>query len=163
MARPAKQKCQLCAMMPAVQAKRVHGDTGDGCWDARLCAGRRAFYRRRAKQLQASDGVPVVPVTAPKATFALLFLYRATESSPLHALGAELWDGQKAIARIEPIHCFGYTASQVVAFSQEVLKAFSEQYDLDLRQFKDQIRLTPDACPIRPCPLYPQISYGSDR
>jgi hypothetical protein len=160
MARPAKLKCQLCTMMPATQAKRVHGEIGDGCWDARLCAGRRAFYRRRAKELlQASESLPVIPVTVPKATFALLFLYRASESSPLHALGAELWDGQKAIARIETIHCFGYTASQVVAFSQEVLKAFSAQYDLDLRQFKDQIRLKPEACPIRPCPLHPEISY----
>jgi hypothetical protein len=68
----------------------------------------------------------VVPVPAVPA--AVLYLYRQRVDAPIHAIGAELWVGQKKKAAIAPVHCFGLTAGQIAAYLQQVLMVFSQKY-----------------------------------
>ncbi len=94
----------------------------------------------------------VVPPTVPAA---VLYLYRARVDDPLHAIGAELWLGQVKVAQIEPVHTMGLMPVQVKGFLKEILTAFSAQMGgVGVTQFEIQKELSPDCCPIRPCPLH---------
>jgi hypothetical protein len=95
----------------------------------------------------------VVPIQAAPA--AVLHLYRPRVGDPLHAVGAELWVGQKKVAMIEPVHTLGMTGSQVKAYLCQILQAFSQQQGVDLEKFETQVELNPSTCPITPCPLRP--------
>jgi len=155
MPKPLNPKCQLCAKLPTVQAKLLHGAEGDGCWDANVCHNRRSFYRHR-RDSQAK--MEVLQVEPPVTHFAVLYLYKETGDRPLHALEAQLWCGQKPICRLEPIHCFGLTAGKVKAYTEKVLQAFSEEYQISLYQYKEMFEINPTHCPVRPCPLHPELS-----
>ncbi|WP_235602639.1 hypothetical protein [Nodularia spumigena] len=50
-------------------------------------------------------------------------------------MGAELWLGQKPICRLEPIHSFGLTVGKIRAYTDQVLQAFAQQYNVSLYQF----------------------------
>jgi hypothetical protein len=69
-------------------------------------------------------------------------------------MSAELWLGQQAICKIEPIHCFGLTAGKIRAFSQQVLQTLGSRYQVVLPQYKEMFEISPTLCPIRPCPLH---------
>jgi hypothetical protein len=151
MPKPPNPKCELCAGLPVAQARVIHGADGDGCWDAKYCYNRRSFYRHR---LASTAALEIVQVPPPESLFAVLFLYKEPGDKPLHALGAELWKGQKPICRLEPIHCFGLTAGKIRAYSDQVLKAFSEQYGTVLHQYKEMFEISPSHCPVQgDCPL----------
>jgi hypothetical protein len=84
-----------------------------------------------------------------------LHLYRARVDDPLHAIGAELWLGQSKIAQIEPVHTMGLIPAQIKVFLKEILTAFSGQVTGDgVAQLEVQKKLSPNCCPIRPCPLH---------
>jgi hypothetical protein len=98
----------------------------------------------------------VVPTVVPAA---VLYLYRVRVDNPLHAdswyeaIGAELWLGQSKVAQIEPVHTMGLMPAQIKVFLKEILTAFSGQVP-GVNQFEVQKELSPDCCPIRPCPLH---------
>ncbi|NJL10690.1 MAG: hypothetical protein HC908_12345 [Calothrix sp. SM1_7_51] len=46
-------KCRKCAMLNADLAKEIHGQTGDNCWDLKVCYSRRSHARHRDKRNQA--------------------------------------------------------------------------------------------------------------
>jgi hypothetical protein len=46
------EKCRLCAKLPAIDAKKLHGTEGDNCWDARVCPNRRSYARHRDRRNQ---------------------------------------------------------------------------------------------------------------
>lgn len=152
MPKPFSNKCLLCSQLSTAQAKIVHGSDGDNCWDAKYCHNRRSFYRRRASQTNDAE-IDTMTVEPPANYFAVLYLYKAPGDKPLHALGAELWYGQKAICRLEPIHCFGLTAGKIKAYTEQVLKAFSQKYNCTLAQYKEMFEVNPSKCPIPECPL----------
>jgi hypothetical protein len=154
--------------MTKVVAK--HGPTGTNCWVGEKCHKRRTYYRNRdrynaskrkqyrgvAVEAEVDDGkgtvLTVVPPTVPAA---VLHLYRARVDDPLHAIGAELWLGQCKVAEIEPVHTMGLMPVQVKGFLKEILTAFSTQVGgAGVVQFEIQKELSPDCCPIRPCPLH---------
>ncbi|MBE9210523.1 hypothetical protein IQ244_29280 [Nostoc sp. LEGE 06077] len=153
MPKPLDPKCQLCAKMPTSKAKVLHGKDGDGCWNPNVCHNRRSFYRRRK---QDSSGIESIQVEAPATHYAVLYLYKEAGDKPLHALGAELWLGQKPICRLEPIHCFGLTAGKIRAYTDKVLQAFATEYNVTLYQYKEMFEIVPTHCPVRPCPLHPE-------
>jgi len=41
------EKCRLCAKLPATEAKQLHSEEGDRCWDSRVCLNRRSYARHR--------------------------------------------------------------------------------------------------------------------
>jgi hypothetical protein len=154
MPKPLDPKCQLCAKLPAVKARVLHGPEGDGCWNPRICHNRRSFYRNKSKN--DSGQIEAIAVAPPETYFAVLYLYKDSGDKPLHALGAELWLGQKPVCRLEPIHCFGMTASKIRAYTDKVLQAFAAEYSITLYQYKELFEIAPTHCPVRPCPLHPE-------
>ncbi|MDX2099943.1 MAG: hypothetical protein SFW36_19385 [Leptolyngbyaceae cyanobacterium bins.59] len=50
MPRQLPEKCRLCAKLHSVEAKRIHGPEGDGCWDSRVCPNRRSHARHRQRR-----------------------------------------------------------------------------------------------------------------
>lgn len=154
MPKPINSKCQLCALLPTAKAKVLHGAEGDGCWNPKYCHNRRSFYRHQEKP---SAGATIT-VPPPESYFAVLYLYKEPGEKPLHALGAELWHGQQAVCRLEAIHCFGLTAGKIRAYSDQVLQAFSKQYEVSLSQYKEIFEIGQGLCPVRPCPLHPGLN-----
>ncbi|MBD2214386.1 hypothetical protein H6G27_31690 [Nostoc linckia FACHB-104] len=153
MPKPLNPKCQLCASLPTAKAKVLHGTQGDGCWNPKVCHNRRSFYRSRTEDNSGIDSIAVEP---PATYFAVLYLYKESGDKPLHALGAELWLGQQPICRLESIHCFGLTAGKIRSYTDKVLQAFAKEYGVSLYQYKDMFEISPDHCPVRPCPLHPE-------
>ncbi len=150
MPKPPDPDCLVCAGLNATKAKEVYGESGKGCWDSRFCPKRRYYYRHR------SERIKTIALPPPDIYFAILLLYKEPGDRPLHALGAELWRGREAIATLQPVHCFGMTASQIRSYSESVLDSFTDECGTRLRQFKEFFTLAPASCPLRPCPLHPR-------
>lgn len=161
---PNSERCRLCSKLAIAQAKAQHGAEGTGCWDDRHCHQRRSNKRhrdrynrqRRHKYRDAKGGeMTVKPIPIQVVPAAVLHLYRTRIGDPLHAVGAELWVGEKKIAVVEPVHTLGLTKSQVKGYLRQVLHAFSQQQGVVLEKFEAQVELDPGTCPITPCPLRP--------
>jgi hypothetical protein len=169
MPKTVSEKCRLCAKLTATEAIAKHGPSGTDCWEGDKCHKRRTYYRNRARynaskrvhyrsSEERSENVmgqtAVIAVAPPIVPAAVLHLYRERVDDPLHAIGAELWLGQDKIAEIEPVHTLGLMPAQVKAFLKEVLVTFSSQGGTSVLQFEVQTERSPQACPIRPCPLH---------
>ncbi len=171
MSRPDSEKCRLCAKLSAEAAQQKHGAAGDGCWDAKYCHNRRSYYRHRGlrnyqrQQRRQAEGVPVgqpaqavvLSVPAPAAPAAVVHWYRETKDAPLHAISAELWMGNHRVAKIAPVHGLGLSESQIRALLTRFLSEFSQHCGLKVERFRSAVELHPLNCPIRPCPLHPEI------
>jgi hypothetical protein len=179
MSRPDQERCRLCSKLDSATAKLKHGSDGTGCWDDQHCHNRRSYYRHRGvrnynrKQryhLQrdprvntppsanpdlASPVVNIITIPAPAAPAPVLFWYRETKQSPLHAISAELWMGNDRVAKIEPVHCLGLTELQIKTLLLRILEGFSQHCGQKLERFRASVELHPLNCPVRPCPLYP--------
>lgn len=172
MSRSLSEKCRLCSKLSSAQAQQLHGAGGDGCWDAKRCHDRRSYYRhrgvknynrkqRRQQQLQQEfDPTQIVTLSIPvPATPAVIaHWYRETKTSPLHALGAELWVGNDRVAKIEPVHCLGLTELQIKTLLVRILDGFSQHSGIRIERFRSSVELNPLNCPIRSCPLHPTES-----
>jgi hypothetical protein len=101
--------------------------------------------------------VATLEVLAPAVPAAVVHWYRATKDSPLHALGAELWIGNNRVAQIEPVHCLGLTELQIKTLLLRILDVFSQHSGIKVERFRSSVELHPSNCPIRPCPLYPEV------
>ena len=176
MPRLASEKCRLCSKLSPAQAQQLHGVAGDGCWEAKRCHDRRSYYRhqgvknynrkqRRQQQPQeAVESIHVVTLSipVPATPAAVAHWYRETKTSPLHALGAELWIGNDRVAKIEPVHCLGLTELQIKTLLVRILDGFSQHSGIKIERFRSSVELNPLNCPIHPCPLHPNnLSNGS--
>jgi hypothetical protein len=155
MPNPLKQKCLICSQMTAKKARLLHGQQGDECWDDLYCHNRRSFYRKLARTDNDKNTIDAVVVEQTQNYFAILLLYKESNEKPLHALDAELWLGQTSIYKLQTVHCFGLTAEAIREYTQQVLEAFSNQCGLFLNKYKDVFEISPEVCPVRPCPLHP--------
>ena len=70
--------------------------------------------------------------SVPEIAAAVLHLYRPRVGDPLHAVGAELWVGQKKVAAIEPVHTLGMSGSQVKTYLKQILQSFSQELGVEL-------------------------------
>lgn len=179
MARAESEKCRLCSKLTSQEAQRRHGTEGDGCWDAKYCHNRRSYYRhrgvhnhvrkqrRRGQQMEqrewtddqtvGSSRVVTLEIPAPAIPAAVVHWYRETKDAPLHALGAELWMGNDRVAKIEPVHCLGLTEIHIKTLLVRILDAFSGHCGMKVERFRSAVELHPLNCPIRPCPLHPEV------
>jgi hypothetical protein len=174
MPKAASEKCRLCSKLLIAQVLDHHGPSVTNCWEGEPCHKRRSYYRDRynankrqqyrgvAVSAEVDDGkgtvLTVVPAVAPAAG---LHLYRAQVDDPLHAdswceaIGAELWLGQSKVAQIETVHTMELMPAQIKVFLKEILTAFSGQVTGGgVTQFEVQKELSPECCPLRPCPLH---------
>lgn len=178
MARASSEKCRLCSKLTSQEAQQRHGSEGDGCWDEKYCHNRRSYYRhrgirnhvrkqRRREQQPDRDAagiegnkvnrVVTLEIPAPAIPAAVVHWYRETKDSPLHALGAELWMGNDRIVQIEPVHCLGLTEIHIKTLLVRILDAFSGHCGTKVERFRSAVELHPFNCPIRPCPLHPEV------
>lgn len=156
------EKCRKCAMLSAEQAQALHGATGDGCWNPAVCYSRRSYARhrdrinqtrsRKRKGTQLEEiAVEFEPLS--QLVFGVLVVYRkAGADTPVHAIGAEIWQGQEKVAVVPPVHCMGMLPSQVHTYVGKMLSLLEERYGI--KKFASQTRLDPDLCPTRPCPFH---------
>ncbi|HIK56395.1 MAG TPA: hypothetical protein IGS37_14695 [Synechococcales cyanobacterium M55_K2018_004] len=90
------------------------------------------------------------PVPLPYA--AVLVLYRQHKDAPVHAIGAEIWQGKVKVLNIQPIHCMGMRGNEVTAYIQTMLAELHQHFKVS--RFEDVIKELPvHDCPLVPCPL----------
>jgi hypothetical protein len=159
MARSIDSKCLSCAALSCSEAIVLHGGLGDGCWDERVCHRRRSHYRHRiANNFQRRRNyrqkkVERIEITPPIHYSTVLVLYRARKDAPLHAVAAQIWQGNTMVSEIPAIHCLGMDSRAVSAYLKNILVTLKNKYDLD--RFEEQVlELMPERCPIVPCPLH---------
>ena len=156
----------------------THGETGDGCWNEKICRRRRSHYRHRAdnnqkrkgqyaltkaelaQQRQAEQAQAALVVKPPVPPVALLYLYREPrKDAHLHAIAVAVWQGdQKLEQTLAATHCVGMTNSEVTAYLLKILGDLRDRYGI--QKFKQEIRYDPCFCPIHPCPLKPELGFG---
>ena len=159
MARRINKKCLHCAGLDIEKAREIHGDSGDGCWNPKICRRRRSHYRHRAennaKRRQArrsGDSPQIISVTVEQPIVAMVTLYKEErKDASLHAVSASVWQGTQQIAMVEPVHCLGWTPRQVRTYLERVLVKLNESYGID--NFAQMLNKQPNECPIAACPL----------
>ncbi|MBD2463069.1 hypothetical protein H6G89_18700 [Oscillatoria sp. FACHB-1407] len=149
-------------MLSAEQAQALHGKEGDDCWNPAVCYSRRSYARHRDRINQTRsrkrkegelEHIPVQFEPLNQVVFGVLVVYRRTGSdTPVHAIGAEIWQGQEKVAIVPPVHCAGMVPSQVHTYVGKMLGVLEERYGV--RKFASQTQLDPGLCAIRPCPLH---------
>jgi hypothetical protein len=161
--RKVPDKCVRCAALSANQAKVLHGVDGDKCWDSQVCPSRRSYIRHRDRRNQARSRkryeklqtLQVEPETLPSITYAVLVVYREPGDSPVHGIGAEVWQDQEKIAQVAAIHCCQMVPSQVHLYVQKLLDLLGVNYGI--KKFASLVRLDPHLCPIEDCFLRPRV------
>jgi hypothetical protein len=139
------------------------------CWDADRCPNRRHYQRnkerisqQRKTQAKLSDrpeestaiaSETTIAIDHPIGTTASIIFYRERQDAPVHAIAAEVWQGNRKVLNVKPMHCLGLSPAQVVQMMAEILKACSVELDVELSKFASKVELHPSLCPIRPCPL----------
>ncbi len=97
--------------------------------------------------------VPLLDVATPHA---YLYYFRRAKDAPVHALMAQLWVGDHMRARA-CFHVTGGGAVQIKAQLLHVLEQFSVIAGVKVSYFRDEVELMPEQCPLRPCPLHPEL------
>lgn len=184
MPRPPNPKCVQCAKLTRDEAMQLHGSEGDGCWNAKRCDDRRYSYRtapirnevrkqRRRLTGTVADTEATTPTPTPRprsqravtldlpalsaaTPHAYLYYFRTAKDAPVHALMAELWLGEHRRARA-CFHVTGGGTVQIKAQLLHVLEEFSRLAETRVPHFRDEIELMPECCPLRPCPLHPEL------
>ena len=156
------EKCRKCAMLSAEQAQALHGSDGNGCWNPTVCYSRRSYARNRDRINQTRsrkrkegelEKIAVEFKPLANLVFAVLVVYRkAGADTPVHAIAAEIWQGQEKVAIVPPIHCAGMVPSQVHQYVGKMLSVLEDRYGI--KKFASQTRLDPELCESRPCPLH---------
>ena len=117
-----------------------------------LLVGESQPSHSRSKRTQAVT-VPLLEVATPHA---YLYYFRRSKDAPVHALMAQLWVGDHMRARA-CFHVTGGGAVQIKETLRHVLQEFSDIAGVRVPYFRDEVELMPDLCPLRPCPLHPDL------
>ena len=166
MARSLNPKCLACSQLAAAAAQQIHGPEGDDCWNPKRCPRRRSHYRnrrennakRRAERQQskvaamADTAVETVAIQSQATPVAYLYLYREKrKDAPLHAIAASVWWGEEKVLEVDPLHCAGLRNRQIQSYLERTLGYLRSRYGII--KFEPEIRLEPQECPIKGCPL----------
>ncbi|MBW4470606.1 MAG: hypothetical protein KME45_09395 [Stenomitos rutilans HA7619-LM2] len=101
---------------------------------------------------QPSAIIEVEPPLRPTAPAAILVLYRQAADTPVHAVAAEVWQGDEKIMEVKPIHCMGMRADKVSDYIKALLSDLHQRFAVT--RFEDVIKERPvQHCPIPSCPL----------
>jgi hypothetical protein len=163
MPQPTPSKCLQCAFLEMDRVRSLHGPEGDRCYQ-RSCDSKRSRIRkkdeinlkRRTKKAIASGKIEI---DHPNVAHATLNVWREDRAfSPVHAIGATIWQEDVPIAVIDPIHCAGYLPAQVEQYVESILGVIHKGFHL--KRFENQVIQPPHTCPLSPCPLhgFPRIT-----
>ncbi|MFB2833326.1 hypothetical protein [Floridanema evergladense] len=88
-----------------------------GCWNPAVCYSRRSYARNRDRINQTRsrkrkegefEQIPVDFEPLTQLVFGVLVIYRkAGVDTPVHAIAAEIWQGQEKVAIVPTVHCAG--------------------------------------------------------
>lgn len=119
----------------------------------RRTAGGRAQASSTSELIQtASEPIHISAPAIQSVPAAVLVLYRQGKDTPVHAIAAEIWQGNRKIATVEAFHCMGMRGDKVTASIKELLSSLHEQFGIS--KFEDVIKEVPVAqCPISNCPM----------
>ncbi|WOD37150.1 hypothetical protein [Nodosilinea sp. E11] len=163
-------KCLHCAQLSVDEARQLHGEQGDACWEESRChrrrshyrnrrdnnASRRSTYRQSAQENQSGQAPETISIAIALKPVAYLYLYRQKrQDAPLHALSVSVWEGEQHLLDVTPIHCAGMRNQKIQEYLMDVLKTLRERYGIT--KFEPEIRLEPTECPIKTCPLKPHL------
>jgi hypothetical protein len=158
MSRSIDKKCLTCSGLTIEEAIVLHSESGDGCWNPKVCHSRRSHYRKRSennykrRQLRRNSKIEQIEVLQPTVYAAVLVLYRDRKDAPVHAVAAQIWQGSQQVAEVPPVHCIGLNAKQVHDFLQGILATLKQKYEIN--RFEEGIlELKSARCPIMSCPL----------
>lgn len=169
MPKPVNKKCQECSLLPAEEARQVHGPEGDGCWKLPRCKARRSHYRNRADNLirrrqryyaanprdRGGDRVAVPPGAdlSPKPV-AYLYLCKKGEAkhTPTHSMWVALWLGDQKLLETEPVHLHGYQPAAVEAYSERVLERLKKLHPRLSLSFAETTYVPVERCKAENCP-----------
>lgn len=179
MGRRVNRKCQHCAALKVEDAIALHGSEGDHCWNPRDernlgydCHRRRNHYRyrqeenteRRLQRRKARKPVAQLAISTqtvgqelpapptPEVISAVLVLYRQKPNTPVHAVAAEVWQSDRRLAGIQPVHCMGMRGDQISEYIRETLQLLNQHFGIG--RFEDVVKELPvHQCPIKPCPF----------
>jgi len=163
-------KCLHCSQLSPDEAKNLHDSSGDGCWDDRLCHGRRSRYRHRADRnaaqrqryqrrrpstVEVQEVPPLEGVTPRPVVY--LYVYRENpenKDSPTHSVAATVWTGEEKLAVVAPIHVHGMGETAVEAYIKKVMAQLKRQFPRILgNKFEHVYELPSAQCPADNCPL----------
>ncbi|NJN85855.1 MAG: hypothetical protein HC881_05490 [Leptolyngbyaceae cyanobacterium SL_7_1] len=175
------QHCATLSAEAAIALHGVDGDNCWNPDDVRQlgynCHRRRHHYRHReddnrtrrrlrklTKQAEGGQGNaphPAMPLTQegaivapppPLMRAAVLVLYRNHKDAPVHAVAAEIWQGDRQLIEMRPVHCMGMRGDQVTTYLHQILANLRENYGVS--RFEDVVKEIPvHQCPIEDCPL----------
>jgi hypothetical protein len=152
------QKCLRCAQLSMVEVRALHGGE-TGCWDPKVCYSRRSHAKHRdrrnlARSLKGRNEMEVEgQVEGPELLYGVLVVYRpAGAMTPVHAIGAEVWNSEGRVRSLRVRHCLGLTPVKLLAHVERMLTHLRRV--CGFRQFAVEIRREVFECPIRPCPHY---------
>ena len=129
-----RDKCRQCSKLTLVQALEKHGPEGNGCWEGEPCHKRRTYYRhrerynrsRRLKYKGEQESVAQLEgISLPTIPAVIIHFYRQRKDSELHALGSELWVGQRKRESLPPVHTLGWTEGDVKNYIRELVKEYA--------------------------------------
>ncbi|PSB32064.1 hypothetical protein [Stenomitos frigidus] len=121
-------------------------------WDDKSRKPRR--HRKLALPVahQPSAIIEVEPPLLASAPAAILVLYRQADDTPVHAVAAEVWQGEQKIIEVKPVHCMGMRADRVADYIKTLLSDLHQRFAVT--RFEDVIKEMPvQQCPIPSCPL----------
>lgn len=156
-------------MLDAPQAQVLHGTEGDGCWNPKVCYSRRSYARHRDRKNQQRNRQRqevVIELLPPEIEafgelyYAVLVIYREVGAeSIVHAISAQVWQGQNQVAIVPSIHCVGMVPSQIHQYVKKLLELLENKYGI--RKFASLEQLDPQLCPIRPCIHYQDAIHAA--
>ena len=159
MAASTPEKCRLCAknLLPK-QAQE------QDCWvhvtpaKNSPCHSKRRYWKKkqtinRERQFKRRVDAGLVELPPSPVAGAILYVYRRTKESGIHAWYAEAWQGGKLVAYTEPEHCIGMTGARFVSRTLLAIDQFSERCKQKIECFREIVEISPQRCPIEDCPL----------
>jgi hypothetical protein len=126
-------------------------------WHGKSRKSRRVKLPERSAitELDQEPALPIIEVDPPSSVStpaAILVLYRQSPTTPVHAVAAEVWEGNQKVAEVKPIHCMGMRADKVTEYIKQLLSSLTQQFGII--RFEDIVKDIPvEFCPIEPCPL----------
>lgn len=115
----------------------------------------RSLDRSVVPQFDQQPAHAVIEVNPPlpdRPPAAILVLYRQSPTSPVHAVAAEVWEGNRKMLEVNAIHCMGMRADKVTDYIKQLLSSLNQQFGIT--RFEDIVKDVPvECCPIEPCPL----------
>jgi hypothetical protein len=152
------RNCFLCSKLSNDEAQ------AKSCWDADRCPNRRHYQRNKERisqqrktqaklsdypeKLRTIDSGKIIAIDHPIGTAASIIFYRERQDAPVHAIAAEIWQGNRKVLNVKPMHCLGLSPAHVVQMMAEILKACSIKLNVEMSKFASKVELHPNLCPV---------------